>query len=245
MKEYIFTDLERGRYSVKVTVKDKAGNASTSEVLAVETILYTAPKMETYTFSSKTNNSITIRAKATDQDGEQLTYTLYTSTNGSNWTQMAKIQNVQQNIEQTLIASGLSAYTYYYWKVDVTDGTTSISSGGGDRVRTYCSSNYCSGGSNVSSRCSSCSGTGKITCTKCSGSGRINCTKSSDSTAYLVGTTTGGMTGAGGWNCSGCGKTMTATLDPGGNYIYWGYNPVYGCRTCGTTSSRNRYLRLH
>ncbi|MCI8397260.1 MAG: hypothetical protein HFJ52_06520, partial [Clostridia bacterium] len=73
------------------------------------------------TYKSKTTNSITVTAKATDAQNDKLTYTLYTSTNNSTWTQKATSSSVSSGTEVTLIANGLTEYTYYYVKVRATE----------------------------------------------------------------------------------------------------------------------------
>ena len=85
----------------------------------------TAPRIESAAFSSKTTNSLTFTARATDAENDNLTYTLYTSTDGNNWTLKQTLSNQTAGTQVTLTASGLAEYTNYYWKVEVTDGKLS------------------------------------------------------------------------------------------------------------------------
>ncbi|MCI8519383.1 MAG: hypothetical protein HFJ51_04805, partial [Clostridia bacterium] len=124
----------------------------------------TAPVIQSAEFSSKTTNSLTFTARATDAENDNLTYTLYTSTDGNNWTLKQTLSNQISGTQATLTASGLTKYTDYYWKIDVSDGKLSNSTGRKAQARTKCDgSGYrCSGGTFVP--CSICGGSGSVTC---------------------------------------------------------------------------------
>ena len=66
-------------YNVYAKVYDVAGNETTTE--AIEAITNQAPVMGAVTYKTKTTNSITVTANASDADGNNLTYTIYTSEN--------------------------------------------------------------------------------------------------------------------------------------------------------------------
>ncbi|MCI8396288.1 MAG: hypothetical protein HFJ52_00940 [Clostridia bacterium] len=123
-------------YNIGVIVKDNAGNIKL--VATTATTANTTPTI-TANFASKTTNSITFTAIGEDIDGDQLTYKLYVSINGTNWgTVKATLSNQTQGISKTLTANGLNEYTYYYWKIDVTDGVSTTSTGKQGWIRTYC-----------------------------------------------------------------------------------------------------------
>ncbi|MCI8397096.1 MAG: hypothetical protein HFJ52_05610, partial [Clostridia bacterium] len=108
-------------------VTDGAGNIGKSAednsngTSAVIPSANTAPVVQSVTYKEKTTNSITVTARATDAQNDNLTYTLYTSTNNSIWTQKATSSPVSSGSTVTLTASGLSQYTYYYLKVRATE----------------------------------------------------------------------------------------------------------------------------
>ena len=128
---YTYTGMGDGKtVYIRVIVTDGAGNIGKSAAdnangtSAVIPIKNTAPVVQTITYKSKTTNSITVTAKATDAQNDKLTYTLYTSTNNSTWTQKATSSSVSSGTEVTLTASGLSQYTYYYVKIRATETTS-------------------------------------------------------------------------------------------------------------------------
>jgi hypothetical protein len=110
--------------------------------------------------SSRTTNSLTVRARAYDNDNpaQTLTYTL--SLNG----QTRTATGTSGNYVTFSAVSGLSQYTYYDWTVTVTDSKSNPISVTG-RDRTYCSGT----GANckVSDKnCNICNGTGFL-CSVC------------------------------------------------------------------------------
>ncbi|MCI8396474.1 MAG: hypothetical protein HFJ52_01970, partial [Clostridia bacterium] len=165
-QSYTFTGLSMGEYSIRVTVKDKVSNQNISNTVACKTIINTAPIVETVTYASKTTNSITVRAKATDAQNDALTYTMYVSTNGSSWTQKAISGSISAGLTVTLTANGLAEYTNYYIKIRASETSTlqkfynektnSI------RIRTYCRSNFCEDAGKETVECTLCTGRGYI-----------------------------------------------------------------------------------
>ena len=155
---------------------DKANNKTASQQLTVNIKYNTAPVVETPTGTAKanTNNTIIVTAKATDEDeNTTLTYTLWWGTSSGNLsaTNITKTGTSGQAV--TLEKSELSNDTTYYFKVVVSDGTDSATSGQ-NSAKTYCLGTYCSGGTYAQITCTSCGGTGKgqaITqkCTACNG----------------------------------------------------------------------------
>ena len=160
-------------------------------------------------FNSKTTNSIKVTARATDENGDTLTYKLYTSTskNGS-YTQKATT-SASQNSTVTLNATGLSQYTTYWWYVQVSDGEETITSSK-QSVRTYCP------GTGYTCYTSSCSGTRTTTCTTCDGDG--------DTRNYCSGGSSS--------RCSYCSGSGTVS-----SYCSGGYSSSRTCTTCGGSPS--------
>jgi hypothetical protein len=165
-----------GTYYLHVLTQDKAGNKTEtiSQPITV-TLPNNAPVISSVSFNSKTTNSITVNAQATDADNNNLIYTLYTSTlPSSGFTQGAASSATTSGSTVTLTASGLSQYTNYYYYVSVTDGKETIQSSTSSAVRTYCPGTgltcpggttqivacpYCDGRYGVGTRCSECGGT--------------------------------------------------------------------------------------
>ena len=165
---YQYTGLaDETSYDVKVTVFDKAGNEVTSAVITQATKqANVAPSTPTTTFSSKTTNSITVTANATDSNGDKITYKLYTSTSeNSGFTEKATSSSTASGSQVTLQATGLSQYTTYYYYVTATDGIETATSATGS-VRTYCPGTglTCNGPFTTTTTCSSCGGEGTKTC---------------------------------------------------------------------------------
>ena len=183
---YNYTGLaEQKSYTLKVIVTDNAGNKKEASTSITTPKSNTAPKISSVAYSTKTTNSLTIKATATDTDaGDKLTYELYTSTSqNSGFTKKATLSNQTPGTAVTLTASRLSQYTYYYYYVKVTDGDETVQSPTQERIRTYCPGNtsHCSGGTRCSGgttcnptteKCWPCSGTGNQskTCPTCNGS---------------------------------------------------------------------------
>ena len=161
------TGVSAGTHSVYVRAYDNAGNYRQSNTISVTTNV--APNTPSVSLYSRSTTSLQIQARATDSnDGQTLTYTLYTSTNGSSWTRKTSTSATEGNYVY-LTASGLSNYTYYYYYVNVSDGYESRDSSKSGRARTYCP------GNNRTCYTSYCSGSSSRTCSKCRGSGKIPC----------------------------------------------------------------------
>ncbi len=165
---YNYTGLaEDTSYTLKVIVTDNAGNQKEASTNIKTGISNVAPQVASVTYSTKTTNSLTIKARATDgNSSDRLTYTLYTSTSeNSGFTSKATLSNQVPGTEVSLTATGLNQYTYYYYYVTVSDGKLSAQSATQARVRTYCPGNtyHCNGGGGH------CDGTHSESCTACTG----------------------------------------------------------------------------
>ena len=212
--------LSAGSYSVYVRAYDNAGNHRDSNTITVTTNV--APNTPSVSLNSRSTTSLQIRAMSTDSnDGQTLTYTLYTSTNGSSWTRKTSTSATEGNYVY-LKASGLSNYTYYYYYVNVSDGYASVDSSKSGRARTYCP------GNNLTCYTSSCSGYRKNTCSTCRGTGKIPCPGVPQQTSLTTTATcpscgkntairktfkcyTCGVTGNSGINCTSCGYSVPKT----------------------------------
>lgn len=231
---------ENENYDLKVIVKDKASLTSEQTLNNILVQENNMPIIETAKCSSKTTNSMEITAKATDIDGDKLTYKLYISTseNGS-YTLKATASDKDEGTEVKLNATGLSAYTIYWWYIEIDDGKEIMTS---DKksTRTYCpgtgytcTTTYCSGTQETT--CTICNGSGErrrscsggSTCSKCGGSGKIKCPGSP--TEYDRTTTT----------CSNCGKNTSVRryfrCDICGTSGY----DAYHCSSCGDVADDN------
>ncbi|MCI8621083.1 MAG: fibronectin type III domain-containing protein, partial [Clostridia bacterium] len=130
-----YTGLSDGKtYDLKVTVTDGAGRTNSAQTTGTTKVANTPPYNLTTNCSSKTTTSMTIRARAYDNDSpaQTLTYTL--SLNG----QTRTATGTSGNYVTFSAVSGLSEYTYYNWTVTVKDSNNASISGTG-RDRTYCS----------------------------------------------------------------------------------------------------------
>lgn len=165
---YTYSGLsDNTTYTLKVVVTDNAGNDVESSNITQKTPLdNVAPVISNTTFSSKTTNSITVKATATDADNDNITYKLYTSTSSSSgFTQKASTSSTS-GTQVTLTASGLSQYTTYYYYVEASDGKTTTK-GTTASVKTYCPGTglTCDGPFTTTTECSTCQGTGEVTVT--------------------------------------------------------------------------------
>ena len=106
-----------------MTVKDKVNNQNISNTETCQTILNTAPVVQEVNFSTKTTNSITVTARATDTENDALTYTMYVSTNGLSWVAGGTVSDLEENTV-TLTTNGLTQYRNYYVKVRATETNT-------------------------------------------------------------------------------------------------------------------------
>lgn len=155
-----------GTYYLHVLTIDKAGNKTEtiSDPITV-TVSNTAPVISSVSLNTKSTNSITVNAQATDADNNNLTYTLYISTSeSSGFTAKATSAATASGTQVTLTASELNQYTYYYYYVTVTDGEETVQGTTSTAVRTCCPGNtkHCSGGKEVAEDCSRCGGSGRL-----------------------------------------------------------------------------------
>lgn len=131
--------LEQTTYKLRVTVFDKSNNQASAEKEEITLKSNSAPSIETAKVKSKTTNSLTVTVNATDIDNDKLIYTLYTSKSpDSNFEEKATSVATEAGTNVDLTAQGLEQYTYYYYKIDVTDGKDTTDGLVSNQVRTYC-----------------------------------------------------------------------------------------------------------
>ena len=136
---YKYTGLvENKTYDLKVIVEDKAKLTSNRTITQIIVQSNNVPVIESAKYNSKDTTSITVTSKATDIDGDKLTYKLYTATsqNGS-YTLKTTSSETTQGTTVTLTATGLSNYTTYWWYVQVSDGKE-IATSSKQSTKTYC-----------------------------------------------------------------------------------------------------------
>ena len=149
---------------MEIIAEDPAGNQSTVKTSAT-TLNNTPPRFTVQGKATVTGNtSMSITATATDDQQDTLTYTLRYSTSQSNLdtttttktATKAKGQQVTFNLTAT---DGISNYTTYYFRVDVSDGIAETVKGNPGQARTWCGlATSCSGKVSSSVKCSECDG---------------------------------------------------------------------------------------
>ena len=137
-----YTGLSDGKtYDLKVTVTDGAGRTNSAQTTGTTKVANTPPYNLTTNCSSKTTTSMTIRARAYDNDSpsQTLTYKLYW---GGSSAAMDTKTGTSGNYVTFATKTGLAEYTTqtYSWRVEVTDSKSNpISVSGSDRTK--CSRN--------------------------------------------------------------------------------------------------------
>ena len=206
-QEHTFSGLNDGTpYYIRVIVTDEAGRTSTSSTVAQNTVVAnTAPSKAQVSFNTKGTNYIKVNAKSEDIDGDKLTYTLRYGTSSSNLNYSTDLTNQEQNVQVSIqTPTNLSQYTYYYWRVDVSDGKATTEGDLQTQIRTYCPGNL-----------RSCDGF-KVICKFCKTSSTRPC-----STPYNIGKSEDYV--GGDHKCSVC-----------LGYFYLGvYRYTINCSSCG------------
>ena len=176
------------------------------------------PVISKVALQSKTTNTITISSKATDENGDNLTYALYTSTSQNGTYTKKTTTSGTQNTTVTLSATSLSNYTTYWWYVTVSDGEETVTSSKQSTI-TYCP------GTGQTCTTTSCSGTQIVTCASCNGNKIV--------TASCPGSTFGSCDYCGGIGgiCGSCG----GILNPG----YTGRYNGFTCENCVNDNSHD------
>ncbi len=159
-QEHTFNGLNDGTpYYIRVIVTDEAGRRSTSSTVAQNTVVAnTAPSKAQVSYNTKGTNYIKVNAKSEDKDGDKLTYTLRYGTSSSNLNYSTDLTNQEQNVQVAIqTPTNLSQYTYYYWRVDVSDGKATTEGDIQTQVRTYCpGTGYTCNGGGIIYNCTPC-----------------------------------------------------------------------------------------
>ena len=126
----------------------------------VDTISNTEPVLNKVEYVTKGTSSITVKAVGKDEEKQLLTYILYVQEEGGDWEKGAELREIAVGEGVELTANNLKEYTYYNWRVDVTDNiATTVIGTTQDKVRTFCSG---AGAKCTKTKCSSCSNVGTI-----------------------------------------------------------------------------------
>lgn len=168
-KTYIkkVTDLKPDtEYVFKAIVRDKCGETDERDCAFRTLKGNTAPEIQYAEVSDKTTTTAKIKTKATDIDGDKLTYELWiTGKNGP----IATKTDVEQDKELTFELTGLEEYTLYDYYIIAKDAELD------DRLdnsfRTYCpggitcsAGKHCIGPTNGTYPCGTCGGAGNKVC---------------------------------------------------------------------------------
>ena len=128
---------------------------------------------------ANSNSSLTISVTATDADGDNLTYTLYTVSGETESIATGVNQNpitASQGTRVTFTKTGLGNYSTNSFKVKVSDGKEEKMSNQASGT-TYCLGSYCSGGGSNKVKCGYCDGgyvTSTKNCSTCGGDGLVD-----------------------------------------------------------------------
>lgn len=161
-------NVETGKtYNLRVIAIDRAGNEETSEEVK-NIALNNAPILGEVKYNTKTTDTITVTTSAEDKDGDDLTYTIYTSENEDGIYEAKGTASGKSKETVTLIATGLSQYTNYYYYVEVSDSIAKDVSEKANQ-KTYCPGSGFTCNSGYTERCTSgyseyCSGGSSTTC---------------------------------------------------------------------------------
>lgn len=113
------------KYKFEITATDTKENSTTIEgyvtTLPEEVQVNNAPMFVKNRLQDRQTNSLTIVTRATDADGDNLTYELYLKGNSA----VQATKTASQNIDVTFTITGLSEYTTYTWYIIVSDGSLS------------------------------------------------------------------------------------------------------------------------
>lgn len=178
-----------------------------------------------YSTTSQTT-SFTIRMKATDNEGDNLTYELFYSTSENGTYTSSGTSTVTAGTYTTIKQENLTTYTPYWWYITVTDGKEKVTSG----KQTL--NTYCSGKGNTCTNTTMCGN--KVYCTTCNASGNsyyageVECPNGSNGSHWSVSE----------YNLVTKGKMgyCTCTADSAGDYGCC-YTATATCGLCGHTDT--------
>lgn len=126
------------KYKFEITATDTKENSTTIEgyvtTLPEEVQVNNAPMFVKNRLQDRQTNSLTIVTRATDADGDNLTYELYLKGNST----VQETKTAAQNTDVTFTLTGLEEYTTYTWYIIASDASLSTESSDAS-ARTYCS----------------------------------------------------------------------------------------------------------
>ena len=195
---------ETTTYTYTVEVNDSYDTITKSGTFTTGTS-NTAPVFVTNELQTRGTNSLAITAKATDAEGDNLTYELYIVGKS----EVQATATATQNTAVTLTATGLAQYTTYTWYITAKDATLSTDSDQ-QSARTYCP------GTGLTCTTKVCEGL----CGYCDGSGICpGCSESWDRSSIYP--------SINGEYCKVCGRKFTS-----GDYVFKCWNCSFGKYTC-------------
>ncbi|MCI8393694.1 MAG: hypothetical protein HFJ24_02390 [Clostridia bacterium] len=222
-----FEDLDKDIQDIVNKIENYGGSGEDSPSNHVPTI-------GDVTVTRVDNSTSELRVTATAEDEDEhdtLIYTLLRGTSEDD-TNPTELSLEPENIEGRTVTfkdMGLEMAQTYYYKIQVSDGTDSVTSSTYSSERTWCKSSYCTDSRETPILCSKCglNNNGQVTCTKCKGTSKSFCTKCGNGTynkcthrnwAWKAGDTRNGSTGK---PCPVCGEKTGAN-----------FTVVWLCRDC-------------
>ena len=138
------TGLNRGTtYYYRIDVSDGI-TTTTGQVKSAATTGNSNPVINNVNGTVSDITTITVKATATDANGDELTYKLYWGT-AQNSLSEVETKTGNSGSQITFAArTNLGNYTTYYWRVDVTDGY-GMTTGSVNSTRTWCKITACTG----------------------------------------------------------------------------------------------------
>ena len=139
-KSWTITGLTRNTtYPYTVTVTD--GTVTVTKTGSFTTLKGNSEPVISSNYNASPTNSttsFTIGMRATDADGDSLTYELFYSTSENGSYSSAGTVTGASGSYVSKQKTGLSTYTDYWWYITVTDGKDTVTSGK-QKLKTYCS----------------------------------------------------------------------------------------------------------
>ena len=117
--------MEFGNYATEQKKEENIFNGADHYIKAWQN---KKPEFDYVEVESMTATSATIKAKATDEDGENLTYKLFYGLDRDNLEEKDKKQDIKQGQEVQFEMTGIDVTKVYYYKVSVLDQYVKVDS---------------------------------------------------------------------------------------------------------------------
>jgi len=117
--------MESGNYATEQKKEEELFNEADHIIKATNN---KKPVLENIEVTGMTATGATIKVKATDVDGENLTYILYMGISEDTLEEKAKKENIEQGQEIELIGEGIDTTNLIYYRVDVVDKYATVKS---------------------------------------------------------------------------------------------------------------------